>query len=176
VSMDDARNAWHDFTTDEDGGVLDLVGRIRGSDRQDALRWLAEFAGVRLDHRPLTAEDRSRWVRQQREVKPDLPVARLWRRAAIVLSEDLLEFLKAALFDPAPRAQIDASEIRDIAQFRRRLRHLDGPELVGEYAEWMGRFPQLTAGIVHAARLRETAERRALQAYPALIASEAPAP
>src|SRR5690348_3829959 len=43
VSMDDVRGLWHDFTTDEGGGVLDLVVRIRGGTRQDALRWLAEF-------------------------------------------------------------------------------------------------------------------------------------
>jgi hypothetical protein len=49
VSLNDTRSVWHDFTTDEGGGVLDLVARIRGGDRQDALRWLAAFAGIRLD-------------------------------------------------------------------------------------------------------------------------------
>lgn len=33
VSLDDARGIWHDFTTGEGGGVLDLVVRIRGGSR-----------------------------------------------------------------------------------------------------------------------------------------------
>ena len=49
VSLNDTLNVWHDFTANEGGGVLDLVVRIRGCSRQDALRWLADFTGILLD-------------------------------------------------------------------------------------------------------------------------------
>jgi hypothetical protein len=34
VSMDDARGLWHDFTTNEGGGILDLVVRVRLNKRR----------------------------------------------------------------------------------------------------------------------------------------------
>src|SRR5689334_18557606 len=43
VSLDDGRGLWHDFTTGEGGGILDLVVRVVGGSRQDALRWVADL-------------------------------------------------------------------------------------------------------------------------------------
>jgi hypothetical protein len=63
LSLNDARNVWHDFTTNEGGGVLDLVVRICGGPRLDALRWLADFAGVPLDSRELSATQRADWAK-----------------------------------------------------------------------------------------------------------------
>lgn len=174
VSMDDARRVWHDFTADEGGGVLDLVARIRGGGRQDALRWLAEFAGVRLDDRPLSEEDRTRWAREQRNLERDLPKAKYWQRAAIVLGEDLLARLKASFFDLTAQDQVSSSELRDFTYLLRRLKQIDGAQLVDEYSQWMSRCPRLTAGMVYAAQVRDKSERRALLAYLTLVASEAP--
>lgn len=50
VRLDDSRGVWKDFVTNEGGGVLALVVRIRGGTRQDALRWVADFAGVPRRH------------------------------------------------------------------------------------------------------------------------------
>jgi excisionase family DNA binding protein len=50
-----ARAAWR-------GGILDLVISIRGGSRADALRWCADLAGVPLNDKPLSAEDRARRV------------------------------------------------------------------------------------------------------------------
>ena len=100
VSLNDTRNIWHDFTANEGGGVLDLVVRICGGSRQDALRWLADFAGVPLDNRQLSATERADWAKQQRLIKRELPRARLWQRAALALGDQVLENLKAALADP----------------------------------------------------------------------------
>ena len=63
VSLNDVRNVWHDFTANEGGGVLDLVVRICGGSRHDALRWLADFAGVPLDSRELSATQRADWAK-----------------------------------------------------------------------------------------------------------------
>ena len=164
VSLDDSRGVWHDFVTNEGGGVLDLVIRVRGGNRADALRWCADLAGMPMDDTPLSAAERARWARERREIERDTPAARYWRRAAVTLGEETLVNLKAALFDPTlPRPEI--GEIADITQQVTRWVRLDGAELVSEYRAWREREPGLTAGMVHAARLREKAEVRALLRY-----------
>ena len=45
------------------GGIIDLVVLIHGCDRQAALRWLAELAGVPLD-RPLSQAERVQYRRR----------------------------------------------------------------------------------------------------------------
>jgi hypothetical protein len=82
VSMDDARGLWHDFTTGEGGGVPDLVGRIRGSSRADALRWSADLAGVPIEDEPLPAEKRDRWAREWQQLERNLPAARYLPRGS----------------------------------------------------------------------------------------------
>src|ERR1035441_9268954 len=46
VAIDDSKLTWFDHAAAEGGGVLDLVGRVRGGDRKESLRWLSELAGV----------------------------------------------------------------------------------------------------------------------------------
>jgi hypothetical protein len=164
VSGDDSRGVFHDFVTDEGGGLLDLVGLIRGCSRQDALKWLAEFVGVPLDDAPLSAAVRVQWVAEKQRCERALPDARYWRRAAIDMSEELLTTLKAALFD-GPSEKVDFDGIRDTTLQLARLRRIDGAELVAEFRRWMENDPRLTCAMVQAARTRETSERRAVQAY-----------
>jgi hypothetical protein len=164
VSLNDARGVWHDFTANEGGGVLDLVIRIRGGTRQDALRWTADFAGFSLDDRPLSATESAHWARQRRQVELELPKARLWRRAAVALSEQVLEGLKAALTDP----KLPRPEIGEIAYWTTQLtswRRLDGAALVAEYLWWAEHQPRLTGGMIFDSTMRETTERRALCAF-----------
>jgi hypothetical protein len=92
VSMDDSGGVWHDLATNEGGGVLDLVTRIRGGSRQGALRWLAGFAQVPLSDSPSGAE-RSEWAKERCRIELELPRARFWRRAAIALSEQVIDSL-----------------------------------------------------------------------------------
>ena len=81
--------------------------RICGGSRQDALRWLADFAGLPLENRLLSATQRADWARQHRLIKRELPRARLWQRAALALGDQVLDNLKAALADPKlPRPEI----------------------------------------------------------------------
>ena len=72
--------------------------RVRGGTRAEALRWVADLAGIQLDDKPLSAEARARWAAERRELDRDLPDARLWRRAAISLAEELLDE-RAAVFE-----------------------------------------------------------------------------
>jgi len=51
VSLNDEKGCWHDFVTGDGGGVLDLVQRVRGGGRREALRWLSELVGVPIEVR-----------------------------------------------------------------------------------------------------------------------------
>src|SRR5262245_1238259 len=72
VAGDDSRGVWHDFVTDDGGGILDLIQRIRGGSRADALRRCADLAGVPLRDRPLSREDRARWAVERHALEADL--------------------------------------------------------------------------------------------------------
>jgi hypothetical protein len=164
VSLDDSRGVWHDFVTDQGGGVLDLVIQARGGNRADALRWCAELAGIPLDDKPLSADDRARWAAERRELERDLPGARCWRRAAVSIVEEVLGGLKGALLDPTlPQPRI--GEIGDVESMLQRFRKVDGAALVAEYAWWREHYPGLAAGMVRAAKAREQAERFAVMEY-----------
>ena len=161
ISLDDSRGVWHEFVTEQGGGVLDLIIQARGGNRADALRWAADLVGIALDDKPLSAADRARWAAEQRELRRELPKARYWRRAAIEMSEQLLDVMKAAFFG-GPSDQIDFDGIRDTTRLLARLQRIDGAELVAEFHSWMKSHPRLTSAMVQAARRRETAARRAL--------------
>ncbi len=164
VSGDDSRGVWHDFATNEGGGVLDLVVQVRGGSRTDALRWCADLVGAPLSDTPLSPEDRERWATERRAVERDLPAARYWRRAAVQMSESLLDSLKAGLVDPM-LPQPDIGELQHLTGLLSRLQRLDGAALVAEYRWWLEHHPGLTAGMVASAKRLERAQRRALLAY-----------
>jgi hypothetical protein len=171
VSLDDSRGHWHDFVTDEGGGVLDLIVRVRGGSRKDALLWAADFAGVAINDTPLSPRERERRAAERREIEHNLPTAKYWRRAAISLTEDLLAILKAALFDRAlPQPEI--GEIGRLEALLGSLRRADGTALVEEYRWWVTHSPGMTAAMNRVAKAREGAERRAILAYLRLTAPE----
>jgi hypothetical protein len=65
--LNDSKAAWFDFRDNVGGGVLDLIRRVRGCGRGDALRWLAELNGITLDDRPLSPAERREYARQRAE-------------------------------------------------------------------------------------------------------------
>jgi hypothetical protein len=77
VSFCDAKNVWHDFATGEGGGLVDFVVRVRVCDRQTALQWLADFAGVPLGEQ--TDAERRAWVRRMREAEPEAKKLVAWK-------------------------------------------------------------------------------------------------
>jgi hypothetical protein len=161
VSGDDSRGVWHDFVTDQGGGVLDLVVQVRGGSRADALRWVADFAGVALDDKPLLPKDHQRWVTERREFERDLPEARYWRRTAVTLAEEASDREKSRVFDPT-EGPADLYAIRNITGMLARLRAMGEVALVAEYHWWRERYPDITWALVQAARRRERAEVQAL--------------
>jgi hypothetical protein len=164
VAMDDSRGVWHDFRDDSGGGVLDLIVRVRGGSRSDALRWLADFVGVHLTDYPLPPADRARRAQDRAELERTLPTAQHWRRAAVEITEELLSALKAALSDRSMEPIIPG-EIASVHHFLQSLQGLDGASLMAQYQWWAEHHPGLTAALVRAAQTRERAERRALLRY-----------
>jgi hypothetical protein len=172
VSLDDGRGVWHDFTTDEGGGVLDLVVRVRGGNRADALRWLADLTGVALSDKPLSAEGRERWIRERRAFERNLPMARYWRRAVLVLAGELLDTLKVGLVGANSTTTVttttlmpEPGELMHLTAMVARLKGIDGTALVDEYKAWVRHHPQFTKGMVRAARNLEATELSMLHRY-----------
>jgi hypothetical protein len=164
VSLDDSRRVWHDFVDDSGGGVLDLVQRVRGGSRQDALKWVADFAAIHLDDQPLQSEQRRQWAEERRRIERALPDAQRWRRAAVNMADQRLDLLKAALFDPTlPWPEV--GEIYYVERVLAWLRRIEGAELVDEYAWWAQRYPGMTAAMIRTIREREQTELRALCRY-----------
>jgi hypothetical protein len=76
----------------------------------------------------------------------------------------VLDRLKSALAD----STLPWPQVGEIAYWTAKLvawRRLDDVALVAEYLQWAQNKPLFTDGMIYAAKLRETAERRALCAY-----------
>jgi DNA primase len=84
VSFSDEKNVWHDFVTDEGGGVLDFIQRARGCDRKEALQLLASIAGVPLDHH--TEAERRDYARRMHAAKREAEALLKWKAETL---EDL---------------------------------------------------------------------------------------
>ena len=167
VSLDDERAIWHDFVTDQGGGVFDLVITCKGGTRKDALQLVADFAGVPLEtHQTEQSEqERERWLEHKRTLRAELHLAQYWKRGAIKISEELLDELKAPLLDSRLAFQCPVGEIYETGRFLQRMRALDGLELIEEYHVFLELQPGYTAALVKWAQGREQQERRALLSF-----------
>jgi hypothetical protein len=81
VSLNDEKNCWHDFVTNESGGLLSFVERVRGCNRRDAILWLGEFAGMPLDDR--TNADKQNWARRMRAARSEAGAMVQWRKETL---------------------------------------------------------------------------------------------
>jgi hypothetical protein len=163
ISLDDAKGTWFDHAHGDGGGILGLVVLVRGGSRQDALRWLADFAGVELDS-PADPKQRAQWIREQRAFKRDVADARYWVRAAILLIESDLAVEKSKLFDPTA-GQPDLSLIDAYEAILGRVRGVGDLTLVEEYRAFKTADPHTAAAFVRWAKAQEQAEIRALERW-----------
>jgi hypothetical protein len=81
VSLNDKIGAWHDFPTDDKGGILDLIRRVRGGSRAEAAHWLADLLGVRLDSGRLPQVARRRFAHARQHAPELARAAFFWWRA-----------------------------------------------------------------------------------------------
>jgi hypothetical protein len=122
VSLSDDKGCWHHFPTDEGGGVLDLIVRAKGGSRKDALGWLANFAGVKLDDAPMTQAEKRALAKRRAADIADLRQARLFANAAAIMAEQTLEDLGPCDLQRAPLTRLLATLRTDagkLATFRK---------------------------------------------------------
>ena len=166
VVIDDSKGFWFDHRDGVGGGIAQLVVHIRGGSHQDALRWIADFAGVKLDGEPATTEERRARIAERTQHardKRDIVDARYWRRVLIDVIESELTLEKSKLFDPN-EGEADCSLIRG---YERTLRMLRGSEIqkLAEFRRWRSTLPKFTADLVRYGRALEVAEGRYLDQY-----------
>ncbi len=162
VSLSDQKGCWHDFVTGEGGGVLDLVQKVRDCDRKGALRWLADFAGVPLDSKPLTAAQKRDYARARRGAKPLARAALWWWQAW--LSE--LEDRKRECFHAA---SVDTEKLAATASLLYRLQNLSPDAIVQHYLHARAADPHGTRQLV---RIGETWERACKAVIEACLTGE----
>ena len=130
VSLNDDKGAWFDHRDNKGGGVLDLVQRVQGCARSDALKWLAEQNGVTLEDRETTATERRAFAR--RRARADADTQRVLDWASGLLSE--IEGTLARETAEALGAGVDPTAL--LAKMHRTahwLRTATAHDLVGEY-------------------------------------------
>jgi len=164
IALDDSKGTWFDHARSEGGGIVDLIILVRGGSRQDALRWLADLAGIELDDSPTDPKQRAQWIREQRAFKRDLADARYWVRAATLLIESDLAVEKSKLFDPTA-GQPDFGLIDSYEAILGRVRGIGDLTLVEEYRAFRTADPRMAAAFVRWAKARERAEIRALEQW-----------
>ena len=132
---------WRDFESDERGGVLDLVARVRGGDRAAAARWLESCGfGVRAREsvsapfsgaRPCggDGEGRSAAYRQSSQASRRDSARRLWDSTRPIAGTIAAAYLDARGVGPVAGARS--------LRFHPGIAHPNAP----------GRFPTLVAGV-----------------------------
>jgi hypothetical protein len=191
ISLSNTKQTWRDFAAGAGGGVLDLIQLVRQCSRQDALRWLADYAGIPLVDRPLSPEEKRAYAEARGAEERDLREAAYFAQAAKALAEHVLDELdtagweRAGLTDLLRAAAIerkveqyrcptcDKANCNDHPQrpstFYRQPRNRLG--LLALYRDWRERQPELAAAMVADGRV---SEGRAQQDFAAaLVASTA---
>jgi hypothetical protein len=87
VSLNDEKGCWHDFVTEDGGGVLDLVQHVRGCTRGEAVRWLAELHGLPLDGDSLSKAERTRYARARRRAPALAQDLADWTRGLYLIAQ-----------------------------------------------------------------------------------------
>ena len=81
VSLEESKGTWYDHAHGQGGGILDLIQTVLGSDRRNAVRWLADDRGVNLDNdRPLTREEKRRYAQRRSHAESKAQDLTGWRR------------------------------------------------------------------------------------------------
>ena len=139
VSLNDSKGAWFDHRDNTGGGILDLIQRVLGCNRAEAMRWLSSFTGIPFEDRPATRAERralaDRREREQREMRD----AELFRIAAASMAEQILDELPEAV----PERYVPTQALLS-------LRTSEGAGLLSLYRGYREREPRLTAALVFA--------------------------
>lgn len=160
VTLNDARGTWYDHGTNQGGGVLDLIVRVHGGSRQDALRWLSAYSGVPLQ--PAGPGEITRMRESRESIERDLPDARLWKRSEIEHASTRLDELSQMLGTFKGLSPEEAAETAALTQTLAALRAHKDSALVDAYRDARARDPEGVEQIVRAERLADAQISRLL--------------
>jgi hypothetical protein len=145
VSLNPEKGLWHDFVSGTGGDIVALVQTVRQCDFRQAVRWLADFAGMSVPsavpHRAGQVD--TGWV-------ADFRSATWWKMTAEILAEWALDVLPPT-----------HPERRGLTRLLTTIR-LDDAALVAEYRAWREREAVMTAAMVHCGRLHDARVQREL--------------
>ena len=156
VALDEDRGVWCDHARGEGGGILDLIQHARGSSRQDALCWLADFAGVRLQDRPWNDGESGKHARRLAIAEREACAVVAWRDGLVGVLEESRDaafrayhrarrfVLRYGLDSPAGDAAADIADLyearyKDLDRRWDLLRRAPWPALLEEYRRREGR-------------------------------------
>ena len=84
IALDESKGCWYDHAHGKGGGILDLIQTVLGSDRRDAVRWLADHRSVNLDNdRPLTRDEKRRYAQRRSHAESKARNLTKWRCARL---------------------------------------------------------------------------------------------
>ncbi|HEY3439465.1 MAG TPA: hypothetical protein VGK29_01880 [Paludibaculum sp.] len=87
VAIDSGRGIWHDFVTNEGGGMVRLVQAARRCTKGEAFRWLADLAGIALT--PDSPARRARYAEARRDAEALAKLACWWLAGQLSELEEL---------------------------------------------------------------------------------------
>jgi hypothetical protein len=143
VSVSDEKGGWHDFVSGDGGGVLDLIQHVRGGSRADALKFVAELAGLTLDSRPLTRQEKCTHAEHLRQAGNLAQQCAWWVRAY----GQELERTKASAYEHGDWDTL-AWSARELYQIQTAV----PAALMDRYLKAMNADPERTASFVEAGR------------------------
>ncbi len=143
VSLNDRKGCWHDFVSGDAGGVLDLVQQVRGGSRAEALKYVADIAGVTLDAKPMSHPQKRRHAKRMVLAGNLAQQCAWWARAYI----NALEYTKAGAYD---RDDFDTLcwSSRELYKIQKAI----PSALMNRFLKAMEGDPEETNGLVEAGR------------------------
>ncbi len=134
VALNDEKGIWFDHRDAIGGGVLDLVVRVKGGSRKDALTWLAAMNGVAI------SGSRNRSARADRRARSIAREAYYFAITTTVMTEEAKESTEPF-----------SDQWAGYSSLLHRLRI----SAVAEYRLWRKHSPKMAAALVHAGRQRQ---------------------
>lgn len=154
------RGRFHCFGCAVDLDAIAFVQRVRGQSFREVLDFLSARYGVPIMPLVRSTTERQSWVEQQQAVERDLPSARLWKRAALELCDEVLDDCKERFF--LGFRDVEGQEIYALTRFSESLRTIDGTALIDEWTSWKRDKPDLTSALVRLGKALETADKHAI--------------
>ena len=143
VSVSDEKGVWYDFVSGTGGGMLDLIQHVRGVTRADALKFVAELAGITLDSLPLSMQEKRTHVENLRHAANIAQQCAWWVRAY----GQELEHTKASAYEHGDWDTL-AWSARELYQIQTAV----PAALMDRFLKAMNADPERTASFVEAGR------------------------